>query len=325
MTPQEMKIRKFEEFDYPDIVRLEEEVYPDKKESLESFRFGDKNRADKCKHQRYMVEKNSDVIGHGLYTQWEVSYDPQKFFVYGLIHPDHQGNGYGTELYQHILRELKKFDPIEIQAHVREDKQKGIEFLKKRGFEEVMRMWEAELEVKDFDFEEYEGLEEKINNEGIKLTSLAKIEIDDNAKRKLYELHDEIMEDVPLPHEYTSQDYHRFIERTFNHPDFFPEGYILALKDDEFNGMSSHWENEKENALFTGLTGVRREYRGKGIATAMKVKGIKIAEEKGFDKIKTMNETGNKDILYINDKLGFEKKPGWIDFKKKLDGEEKIC
>ncbi len=272
MTPQELKIRKFEEFDYPDIVRLEEEVYPDKKESLESFRFGDKNRADKCKHQRYMVEKNSDVIGHGFYTQWEVSYDPHKFFVYGLIHPDHQGNGYGTELYRHILGELEKFDPIEIQAHVREDKQKGIEFLKKRGFEEVMRMWEAELEVKDFDFEEYEGLEEKINNEGIKLTSLAKIEIDDNAKRKLYELHDEIMEDVPLPDEYTRQDYDRFIERTFKHPDFFPEGYILAIKGDGFVGLSSHWEKDKQNALFTGLTGVRKEYRGKGIATARRLR-----------------------------------------------------
>ncbi|MBS3790976.1 MAG: GNAT family N-acetyltransferase [Candidatus Thermoplasmatota archaeon] len=319
MATEGTKIRKFKDLDYPEIVKLEEEVYPDKKESVESYRFRDKNRAEKCKHQRFIVEKDSHVIGHGFYTQWEGSYHPRKFFVYGLIHPDHQGNGHGTELYQHIIGELEKFDPIKIEAHVREDKERGVELLKKRGFEEAMRMWESELEIEDFDLNEYEGLEEKLRKEGFELTSLAEIEIDEDTKREMYELHEDIMEDVPMPDEYTRQDYDRFIERTFNHPEHFPEGYILALKEDEFVGMSSHWKKEKENSLFTGLTGVRKGYRGKGIATAMKVKAIKIAEEKGFDKIKTMNETGNEDILHINQKLGFEKKPAWIDFEKVLE------
>ncbi|MFP4185576.1 MAG: N-acetyltransferase family protein [Candidatus Natronoplasma sp.] len=82
----------------------------------------------------------------------------------------------------------------------------------------------------------------------------------------------------------------------------------LGLERGCIRGMSSHWKKEKENSLFTGLTGVRRKYRGKGIATAMKVKAIKTAEKKGFDKIKTMKETGNEGMLHINQRLGFEKK-----------------
>ncbi len=316
---EELRIRTFEELDYPHIVRLEEAVYPDKKRSEESFRFNDENRADKCEHQRFIGELGDEVIGHGFYTQWEGSYHPGKFFIYALIHPDYQGEGFGKLFYQHILDELKEHDPEKLEAHAREDKKRALRFLEDRGFESTMKMWEAELKVDEFEFEEYEDLEEKLEDEGIVLKSLKDIEHDEENKRKLYELHEDVMEDVPLPDGYTRTEYDRFIDKLFNHPRYFPEAYILAIKDDEFVGMSSHWYKEKENSLFTGLTGVRKDYRGKGIATAMKIKAIGVAKEENIAKIKTMNETRNEDILHINEKMGFEKKPGWVDFEKKVE------
>ncbi len=60
ITPQELKISKFEESNYPDITRLEEEVYPDKRESAEAFRFRDQNRAGKFKLPRLF--KMSDIM-----------------------------------------------------------------------------------------------------------------------------------------------------------------------------------------------------------------------------------------------------------------------
>ncbi|MBS3782349.1 MAG: GNAT family N-acetyltransferase, partial [Candidatus Thermoplasmatota archaeon] len=74
----------------------------------------------------------------------------------------------------------------------------------------------------------------------------------------------------------------------------------------------------EDEALYTCLTGVKQEYRGNGIATAMKVKTIKVATDKGFSKITTENETNNEAMLYINQKLGFEKKPAWISYEKVL-------
>ncbi len=315
---EELQIRTFEELDYPHIVRLEEAVYPDKKQSEESFRFNDENKAVKCEHQRFIAELEEEVIGHGFYTQWEGSYHPGKFFIHALIHPDYQGEGYGKRFYQHILDRLEEYDTEKLEAHAREDKERAVRFLEDRGFERTMKMWEAELKVDEFDFEEYEGLKEKLEGEGIVLKSLKEIEHDEENKRKLYELHEDVMEDVPLPDGYTSTDYDRFIDKLFNHPRYFPEGYILAVKEDEFVGMSTHWFKEKENSLSTGLTDVRRDHRGRGIATAMKTKAIEVAEEENIDKIKTMNETRNEDILHINEKMGFEKKPGWVDFKKNV-------
>ncbi len=316
-----MDIRKFTDDDYSHIVRLEEAAYPDKKRSEENFRHNDENRAEKCEHQRFIAELDGQVIGHSFYTQWEGTYQPGNFFIYALIHSNHQGEGYGKKFYQRLLEELKEHDPKKLEAHAREDKKRALRFLKDRGFKRTMKMWEAELKVDEFDFDEYEGLEEKLEDEGIVLMSLKEIEDDEENKRKLYELHEDVMEDVPLPDEYKRTDYDRFIDGLFNHPGYFPEGYILAIKDDEFVGMSSHWFKEKENSLFTGLTGVRRDYRGKGIATAMKVKALEVAKEENIDKIKTMNETRNEDILHINEKMGFEKKPGWVDFEKEV-GED---
>ncbi len=315
---KELHIREFRDSDYSHIVSLEEAVYPDKKHSEESFRFRDKNKADKCKHQRFIADLNGQVIGHGFYTQWEGSYSPRKFFIYALIHPDYQCKGYGKLFYQHLLDELDKFDHVKLEAHAREDKKRAMRFIEERGFEETMRMWEAELVVDEFDFNDYQDLEDKLEKEGIVLKPLKEIEYDEENKRKLYELREDVMEEVPLPDGYTGTDYERFVETLFNNPNFFPEGYILAIKDDKFIGMSSHWLKEKENSLFTGLTGVRIEYRGKGIATAMKVKALKVAKEQGIEKIKTMNETRNEDILHINDKMGFDKKPAWVDFEKEI-------
>ncbi|MFW6040313.1 MAG: GNAT family N-acetyltransferase [Thermoplasmatota archaeon] len=319
MAFENFKIRKFKDSDYSEIVRLEEKVYPDMKTSEKSYRFRDKNRAEKCKHQRYIAQIDDKVIGHGFYTQWEGSYQPGKFFIYILIHPDYQGIGYGLKFYQRILEELKEYDPVKLVCSAREDKERAIRFIKDRDFKETMKMWEAELKVNEFDFDEYSGLQGKLSEEGIVLTSLAELEMNENNKKKLYELNEDIMEDVPMPDEYTRTDYERFIKRTFDHPEFFPEGYIIATKDDDFIGLSRHWLKDEENALFTGLTGVRRGYRGKGIATAMKVEAIKTAKENDIKKIKTMNETGNEDILHINKKMGFEIKPAWIDFEKQRD------
>jgi len=56
----------------------------------------------------------------------------------------------------------------------------------------------------------------------------------------------------------------------------------------------------------------------------MKVKALKVAKEKGIKKIKTMNETRNEDILFINKKTGFKKKLTWVDFDKEIEYGVKV-
>ena len=72
------------------------------------------------------------------------------------------------------------------------------------------------------------------------------------------------------------------------------------------------------DVLWVGFTGVRREVRGRGIATALKLESIRYAREQGYREIRTMNNALNQSMLRINEALGFRREPAWITFEKKL-------
>ncbi|MBS3782212.1 MAG: GNAT family N-acetyltransferase, partial [Candidatus Thermoplasmatota archaeon] len=227
MSSRGLEIRKFEESDYQEVVKLQNVISPWTKSSVESLKHLDENFPEKCKHQRYIAELDGEVIGHASYSQWEGSYEPGKFSIYGAIHPDRQGEGYGAELYQHVMKELDEYDPIKLKANTKEGKERAIRFLKDRGFREMNRVWELELDVDSFDLEKDGRSEENLDEDGIGITTLKEIGNDENNRRKIYGLFEEIMEDIPGSEEFTGMDYDQFIERIFNRPIFSPECTII--------------------------------------------------------------------------------------------------
>ena len=102
-------------------------------------------------------------------------------------------------------------------------------------------------------------------------------------------------------------------------PGLVPEAYAIAKDRSTYIGLSTIRRLDKEpRGLFQALTGVRREYRGKGIAFAMKLKVIEYAQKNGFERIKTENATTNVPMLGINTRLGFKREVGWIAFSRRL-------
>ena len=287
----EYQIRPFTPDDYPALVAVWNTVYPEYPETPEEWRFSDTHRDPKCKWQRWVVETAGGIVAGGYHDQPSGHYHPQKFYLDLAVLPEYEGQGLGTALYNHILTALQPFDPLTVQASAREDMARGVRFLTDRGFQEVMREWESHLAVAAFDSAPYAGVAEQMQAQGIVIKTLAELAADPDRNRKLYAMTDEIHHDVPSPEPPTSVPFEHFIEHTLSHPNLLPDGYFIAVHDGEYVGSSNLWDSPADRSiLYTGLTGVTRAYRGRGIALALKLRALAYAQAQGVAALKTFND-----------------------------------
>ena len=90
----------------------------------------------------------------------------------------------------------------------------------------------------------------------------------------------------------------------------------------KFVGYSNLWINDTtRKKLDTGMTGVIRSHRRRGIATLLKYKAIAYGQRHNSEQIVTGNEENNP-MLDLNLQLGFEPIPGWIRYEKIFQAEK---
>ncbi len=318
MEKNRLEIRSFTESDYEDIVKVHNTVYPEYKISVEELKRWDEKREDKIIFNRYVCEKNGEIVAEGVHNQSSHFYHPQKFWAEIVVLPEYRKQGVGSALYRYIMDVLEEHDPITIRGEAREDNQEGIKFIEHRGFKEDRRNWESHLYLDQFDAGEYDDLLKKVSERGIEIKTLKELKSDPDRDRKLHRLHNILLGDIPSSEEHTDVDLDEFKKSIYDNPNLIPEAYLIAVHKGGYVGETNLWKNQEADYWDTGLTGVIKEYRGMAIATALKVKSLKYAKENGCPYTKTWNDSTNEGMLHINEKLGFEKKPAWISFVKEI-------
>lgn len=86
---------------------------------------------------------------------------------------------------------------------------------------------------------------------------------------------------------------------------------------DKIVGMAC-LNTEYPDLLQNGLTGVDRNYRNRGIATALKALVADYAKQHGYDDINAAGSGENQAMLRVNRKLGYKIEPPWITYKALL-------
>lgn len=320
-----MNIRKAAPSDFGAIAKVLNSVWPDDRTTSQALEEEQQKMPERIKHGDFVAEENGNIVAYGDYSQFIGMYHPQKFGVWIHVIPEHRNKGIGTALYNTILEELQPFNIISLRTDTREDQEAGIHLIQKWGFVESKRYWESRLDVSSFDLHPYAQVEEKSVSHNIEITNLAELsKRDADYLQKYYDLWCEAREDVPRPEPVTTIPFEDWEALIIDTPYLIPEASILAVDKTTgaYVGLSQLYKAEDGEYLETGLTGVLRDYRRKGIALAMKVKGIAYAKSSNTPEIRTGNESNNRAMLSINEMLGYVKQPVWIDFVKTF--EEKL-
>ena len=98
---------------------------------------------------------------------------------------------------------------------------------------------------------------------------------------------------------------------------FDKHGFILALDGEKWIGLTMILK-ESDDCYYNSMTGVIQDYRGKGIALALKLKAIEYAQNNNGKYIRTNNDSNNASMLAVNKKLGYEAKSGFFSLVKNV-------
>ena len=317
------EVRQLETVDYPRLAEIYNSNYPEYNLSPDEIRYDD----EAWDYERYIQKQMTATISgrveaFAAYWHSPIMYHPRKFSMTIMVDPAKQRSRIGSALYAQILTGLQPLNAILVRSRTRADQAGSKSFLQNRGFREITRDWESRLPVDAFSAEPFKHYAEQAASSGVTITTLAEeAKRDPDCYRKLYEIwFEKVGHDLPLPDAYTPTSFEDFMTRIIKGPSMLPEGCFIAKLDGRYVGISCCGKTEREpNDLYQWMTGVLREYRGKGIAISMKLRVIDFAARNGYHVIKTWNNSANEAMLAINHKLGYQRHVGWVTFEKTLN------
>ena len=258
--------------------------------------------------RQYVAEdaNSGQILGFGSIEQ--TIYLP-KYRLFVVTDPHWLTLGVGDLLLDRLTNDLKEANALTVSCREYASQTDLLAFLKEHGFTEAARVLDLRLEVAKANVTPFLPVVEKVKARGITITSLAEErDRDRQCVKKLYELTTSLHEDDPGRAPFVPPAYHaREALLWLEMPYVLPDAYFIARHGDVYVGVSDLSLFEAvPGGVTQGFTGVRREYRRQGIATALKVCAIEYASRHSYRLIQSFNSPVQSAVLALNQKLGFQ-------------------
>ena len=265
-------------------------------------------------HRVGVITPSGKMVGYGMAVSgpWDPILKPGHFEITIQVDREWMNQGIGSRLFNELTQFAMDHGGIVLQCGVRETAVADLAWLEKRGFVKKLHTFESQLDLSTVQNKNIDGL-------GVMFTSFAEYPQDDEWLRRFFDFWWELAIDAPGMEGKTQPEF-QIMKKQFT--DIDREGFILAVDGDRWIGMSLIIK-ESDDMFYNSLTGVHRDYRGKGLALAVKLKAIDYAKQKGAKFIRTHNDSQNVPMLYVNEKLGYEKKPGLYFLEMQIGNERK--
>jgi mycothiol synthase len=176
----------------------------------------------------------------------------------------------------------------------------ALRFAERHGFRETGREYEAVL-VLD------RATARVAVPDGVEIASLA---ARPDLAAAAFDVQRETIDDIPVAEQLVSGTFDRWRAETLDGPSALPDGCLVALAGGEVVGYAGLTGRGADDGTAEHLlTAVRRGWRGRGIATALKQAQIAWARGAGFERLVTWNDAPNAPMRGLNEKLGYRSEP----------------
>ena len=218
--------------------------------------------------------------------------------------PQERGRSIGSLLLGALSAQAGAAALTALEGEVYEDDAASLAWAARRGFAEIGRESWLALDLRRL--------------EAPDLAAPAGVEVVTLAARPdllsgVYEVAREAYPDIPGNTEDEMEPFDEWLAHDMSGPNDDPEGVFLALAGGEVIGYSKfHLPLARPGIAVHDLTGVKRAWRGRGVAGALKRAQIAWAQERGYERLETWNEERNVPIRKLNERLGYRHASGAV-------------
>lgn len=235
-----------------------------------------------------LAELDGAVVGSGIAKRSDTGAD--NGFVQPRVIPGARRRGVGTALLRALAAHAESLGFRSAGARVGDEG--SLAFAVRFGFRETGREVEQVRSIRPKE-------EDPRVPEGVQIVSLA--ERPELRTRTYHELALQAFEDMPTPNPISITP--ELWEREWI---TWLEGSFVALAGDEIVGCAGLMrDDDRPDRAEHSLTAVRRDWRGRGIARALKETTMAWGAAQGLREIYTWTQTGNANMRGVNEKLGF--------------------
>jgi DNA-binding transcriptional MerR regulator/GNAT superfamily N-acetyltransferase len=295
------------ETDLPDIVRITNPYEWQPVTTGQVREWFQYNPPGRMQRRLVSVNEHDHVTGYAGCVH-ESDAPANQFVAWVIVDPDYRGMGVGSALWEYLLQELHGLGAQRLTSDVNDHDAQSLVFAQRRGFAIDEHIVHYALDLAAFDEAPFLDDLRALEAQGIQFTSLAAFEDTPETRRKLYNLNiSYVMDHANMAPPWTFAGFEEFV---IGAPWFKPEGQLLAVDGDQWVGMAPVSVLPDEQTAHNLYTGVLPAYRGRKIATSLKVLGARYARQNGAQKLIAGNNLRNIPILAINRKMGYKPQPG---------------
>jgi GNAT superfamily N-acetyltransferase len=306
-------LRPFAPQDHEPLTHLLRTLWGDDPTANAYYRFGPASSPGAAFLHTIVAEHDGHIAGFG--SLWTNRMHPYSLYIGVNVHPDHQARGIGAAIYARLLRARGGYASLPLQTATWSDCVPVLRFLARHGFREDKRTYLPRIQLSGVRISGYRTVEEQCAVAGYRVASLAELAPTLERNRRVAALAADLYRathpsNPPAP--LTPAEWEEIV-----FDDIVEAGCFVALKGDEYGGISFLHPHEQPDTLWFGWRGVASPYRHDEdlILRMLVYHELRYAQRHGYARLQAEIDTTDPWAMRLLNLLPFSSERAWVTLR----------